>query len=148
MASQVDAACRLDHAAARAAYTAKLEASAETLAAKTLELAMAGDVSCMIALGLRLMPPAKPKCRVQLKLPPMRDFDACRDAAARIAKAVGRGVIGLDDALAVQSLVERVAEGHRQASRDAAMGETKYRLQEAGNIRLHVREIVVAGRRR
>ncbi|MCB1884315.1 MAG: hypothetical protein KDG89_10025, partial [Geminicoccaceae bacterium] len=143
MASQAEAVRRLEHATARAAYTGVLEANAGVLAARMVELALGGDVSCLIAVGSRLMPPARAEKRVRLPdLPPLTGLDACREAQGLIAAAAGRGEVGLDDAVAAQALVERVAEEHRQAMRDAALAGAGRRLGDATSVRLRVRELL------
>ena len=142
LTSQAAAVRRLEDAAARRAFTATIEANAEAVADKLVERALEGDVGALLAVASRLAPPARPERRVRIEsLPLLTSPEACREAECRIGEAAARGEVDLDDALALQGLIARVAEGHATAAKEAMLSRMNARLDGPNDLRLRLREI-------
>lgn len=69
-----------------------LEGQAEQLVQKTLELALAGDITALRLCLERLIPPRKDR-PIHLLLPPIEDVQQISLAMARVAAAIGEGEI-------------------------------------------------------
>ena len=82
------------------------EGQAEQLIQKALELALAGDVSCLRMMLDRVSPPRKAQ-PVNVTMPPINSSQDALDAIAAIFKALGEGRLTPDEITALSSVVGR-----------------------------------------
>ena len=82
------------------------EGQAEQLVQKVLELAQAGDVSCLRMMLDRLWPPRKGQ-PVNIDLPPMKTSQDVLAGIAAVWTAIGDGRLTPDEASAMSLVVER-----------------------------------------
>jgi hypothetical protein len=82
------------------------EGQAEHLVQKVLELAQAGDVSCLRMLLDRLWPPRKGQ-PVNIDTPPIKTSQDVLGAIASVWTAIGDGRLTPDEASAISLVIER-----------------------------------------
>jgi hypothetical protein len=82
------------------------DGQAEQLVQRVLELALAGDVSCLRMLLDRIWPPRKAQ-PINVTMPPINSSQDALAALAAICEALGEGRITLEEASACSSLVGR-----------------------------------------
>src|SRR5262245_59753630 len=82
------------------------EGQAEQLVQKVLELAQAGDVSCLKMALDRIWPPRKAQ-PINVTMPPINNAQDALDAIAAICAALGEGRLTPDEITALSSVVGR-----------------------------------------
>jgi hypothetical protein len=108
------------------------EGQAETLMQKALELAQAGDVSCLRMLFDRLYPPRKGQ-PVNVDMPPINSSQDLFAAIASIWTGIGDGRLTADEAGALSIVVDRsiqAIELHAITERIAALEKARDKRDE------------------
>jgi Family of unknown function (DUF5681) len=108
------------------------EGQAEQLVQKVLELAKAGDVSCLRMMLDRLWPPRKGQ-PVNVVIPPINTSQDLLAAIASIWTAIGEGRLTPDEASALSIVVDRSVQAielHDIIKRIAALEEARDKRDE------------------
>jgi hypothetical protein len=108
------------------------EGQAEQLVQKVLELAQAGDVSCLRMMLDRLWPPRKGQ-PVDAGMPPIRNSEDLFPAIASIWTAIREGRLTPDEASALSIVIERSIQAiglHGITKRIAALEEARDKRDE------------------
>jgi hypothetical protein len=108
------------------------EGQAEQLIKKVLELAQAGDVSCLRMMLDRLYPPRKGQ-PVNVDMPPINRPQDLFAAIASIWTAIGEGRLTPDEASALSIVVDRsiqAIELHDMTNRIAALEQARDKRDE------------------
>jgi hypothetical protein len=108
------------------------EGQAEQLVQKVLELAQAGDVSCLRMMLDRLWPPRKGQ-PVNVVMPPINTSQDVLPAIASIWTAIREGRLTPDEASALSIVIERSIQGielHDITRRIAALEEARDKRDE------------------
>jgi hypothetical protein len=111
------------------------EGQAEQLIQKALQLALAGDVSCLRMMLDRVSPPRKAQ-PINVTIPPINSSQDVLTAIAAIFKALGEGRLTPDEITALSSVVGRsiqVIEHQDLERRIAALEEARDKRDEEKN---------------
>jgi hypothetical protein len=111
------------------------EGQAEQLIQKVLELAKAGDVTCLRMLLDRVWPPRKAQ-PINVTMPPIKTTQDALAAIASICAALGEGCLTPDEITALSSVVGRsiqVIERQDIERRISALEEARDKRDEKNN---------------
>jgi hypothetical protein len=111
------------------------EGQAEQIIQKALQLALAGDVSCLRMVLDRIWPPRKAQ-PINVTMPPINSSQDALDAITAIFKALGEGRLTPDEITALSSVVGRsiqVIELKDIERRIAALEEARDKRDEEKN---------------
>jgi hypothetical protein len=97
------------------AAEALLDAEAEGLTRKCIELALAGDTTALRLCLERILPPRKSR-PVEFALPPIGDAASVCAASVRVLELVAAGELSVEEGKAVQELIARHVELHDAAA--------------------------------
>jgi hypothetical protein len=108
------------------------EGQAEQIIQKALQLALAGDVSCLRMVLDRIWPPRKAP-PINVTMPPINSSQDALDAIAAICTALGHGHLTPDEITALSSVIGRsiqVIEIQDVEKRVAALEEARSKRDE------------------
>ena len=119
--------------AVRHTFAAEIEASADLIARKLIEMAVAGDPTALALAVRSVLPIARTEDRrINLDLPALTSLASLAEARRRVGEAVGGGRLGLEDAERLMRVLDAIETTLLAAEKRALLGQMRRALDGTG----------------